>query len=59
MRTASEGRNNMSFTVQLILIIMIGICMLAIIPLCYITIRDVIEILREEDPDEESIHIDM
>ena len=49
----------MSFTVQLILIIMIGICMLAIIPLYYLTIRDVREILREEDPDEESIHIDM
>ena len=49
----------MSFTVHVILIILIGICMLTTTPLCIITIRDIKELLREEDHDEKSVYIDM
>ena len=49
----------MTTALQIILIIIIGLCMFVTWPLMIITIRDIKELLKEVDPDEESIHSDM
>ena len=49
----------MSFTVQVILILIIGIGFSATIPLSIITFRDVREILKGGEDDAESVHSDM
>jgi len=48
--------DEMSFAVQVILISIICIGFLAIIPLSIITVRDVKEILKEVESDEEPVY---